>query len=414
VKSTDDSGFLSLPSHSEFAASRNSTVGRKLSGISHLQLASLHEPEPTEEEHSTDLERPQVGKCMVIQFGVSIILLALTFAMAQSSHVTLRNYTWSTLDNIINIFLAVLVFQVMDEILVDLGVVPPGVASVGSVIYALACLFTVIGLSYYLKHDLSDLGIFAAASAHFVSFAFMHSVLVNAEHVGTTLIHTVILFVVLCAALPVVYYLCNIFRKKLGLEGEEVEEKLDDLENDAGAMGLAICWTLIICFAISGEYQDVEEQEKAQSAERRLMLVYAIFLSVGAFTFLVLTAKKVPDDYYEKRAFNIFSSFLAMCVAWAFLLWGKWHFHDHAYAHVPVFGRIVFASVASLVTMAIIVGLSISIERGSIRRQANPGHMLILTALGLLVAWSWEEVFDKSIEVLLKKLKTESPEQSSS
>merc|ERR1719199_2403105 len=119
----------------------------------------------------------------------------------------------------------------------DMGLIPSSHAVVGSFIYGIFLLTLAVAISHALKGTPSNLAIFAASSAHFVSFGFMHASTLGFEHHSEFLSHAVIIFAVVCAIIAGVFVLGYHLKNHLGLsEHEELMEKVDDLENDAGAM----------------------------------------------------------------------------------------------------------------------------------------------------------------------------------
>jgi len=309
----------------------SSENGAEHVGHEHSGESSEKGAEQVEHEHS--------GRIVVYGMGATVILLSLTFAMANTSHRLISNFTWRTLDNIISIFLAVLIFQALDEIVYDSGLIPPSHAVLGSFIYALVLLTIAVGVSQLLKGTPSNLAIFAASSAHFVSFGFMHASTLGFEHHSSHWKHAVVIFAVVLAIIGSVFVGSYHVKKKLGMtEDEELMEKCDDLENDAGAMAVSMSWTILVCYVMTNEFQDIEEEEEAGAAERRHMLYYAIAITgVAAVLVVLMSGLEQSGSYLKKRLGMFGAAVLAMCTAWAWLLWGKWYFHEHAFENAPMF-----------------------------------------------------------------------------
>jgi len=221
-----------------------------------------------------------------------MIISSLTFAMASSQNARLKKFTLSTLDNVVCIFLAVMVFQAVDESLVDSGVIGEDHIQVASVLYAIFALSAAIAISYILKGVPSQLAVFAAASAHFVSFAFMHAASVQMEiHGEHELSRAILIFVLVLLAMPCLFAGAFFVKQSMGITANpELMEKIDDVENDAGAMGAAISWTYVVCWLISGEFQNIEEQEEVKRREQQAMLTYAIVISLLGGAYVVMSA----------------------------------------------------------------------------------------------------------------------------
>jgi uncharacterized integral membrane protein len=358
-----------------------------------------HKGEGAEGEESEEGSE-QTGRVVVWMMGSSLILMAFTFAMINTSNREVSNFTWRTLDNVISIFLAVMVFQAVDEGVIEAGIIEREHHAVGTMfVYAIVLLAIAIGLSVLLKGTPSNLAIFVASSAHFVSFGWLHASTTAFEHFSETLTKVVFIFLFVLAIIGAVYCVSYQVKGRLGLlEDDELMEKVDDLENDAGAMGAAISFTMLVCYALTGTFQDVEEKENATGQFKRDMLVYAAGLTMVACVAVHFLSSLTESQSYVMRRIGLFlKSMLAMCVAWAWLLWGKWQYHDHEFVEVPMFSHIVFAFCVSLVGMLTIIVLANLPGTG---KQAIKDKILILTTIGLVVGWSWEETFDEGIEIL--------------
>jgi len=378
---------------------RGSPLYNKQEGI-YEKLPVVHDKQANATRSVAVAVGENSGQVAVYGMGSMVVLLSLTFAMANSSNRMISNFTWHSLDNIISIFLAVLVFQAIDQVVYDEGLIPQSHFVLGSFIYANVLLLIVVVLSYILKGTPSNLAIFVASSAHFVAFGFMHSANLGFQQHSSHLWHAAILFAAVLAIIGCVYLLGYRLKEGLGLlEERNLMEKVDDLENDAGAMAASMAWTVLVCYVMTSEFQDILEEQAIAEAERRYMLYYAIAISViGAVIICFISAWDCSTSYFKKRLGMFCSASLAMCIAWAWLLWGKWRFHESgAFDNAPMCNRIAFAFCASLVALAAIV---ILVKMPGDSEYVKKDKALALLTVSLVAGWAWEEAFDTGLEIL--------------
>jgi len=89
---------------------------------------------------------------------------------------------------------------------------------------------------------------------------------------------------------------------------------------------------------------------------------------------------------------------LIMCVAWGYLLWGEWQFYETYFHGDKMFGKMVFAVIATCVCLMIITALAFATnERFS---NAKGYADLCVMAVSLVAAWSWEHCFHTAVNVI--------------
>jgi len=212
--------------------------------------------------------------------------------------------------------------------------------------------------------------------------------------------------------LLIIGYLVYSAKKKAQvLENDSFMDKTDDLENDFGAMAFSVVFTMFMRFIITGHHPVDDESEFDHTREQRVcMFIYAmVCLLVAAFAVNFLSKKAAeeaqkPDEgsYLKKRMYAFFSTVASMNVAWAFLYWGEWEFFESLYPGEAVKGRVMFAIVST-----VFGGLALICLTKLPRRQTNAvaktnvgkgAELVAVTAISLVVAWSWELCFDAAVE----------------
>jgi len=253
------------------------------------------------------------------------------------------------------------------------------------------------------------LAICCGCMAHFASFASMHASEAAQYGVFMVLWHHPLMALIGMACLCIFFALIGgllwyvkraLMRRDGQSDNNEFIEQTDDLENDFSAMALAFVFSLFIRFCLTGYHPSHgEEKEFDHTHRQRLaMLCYAVIALAIAIGAIVYMNKMRSDRYVVKRVVMFVSAFLSMNVAWAWLLWGEWEFFEHRYSGDPMFGKLCFALVVSLMISVGVIGLA-WLPPSEHRSGGKSQELVILTALGLLVAWSWEHVFDHAIEL---------------
>lgn len=211
--------------------------------------------------------------------------------------------------------------------------------------------------------------------------------------------------VLIILILGAVFLAAEFGRRAAKMEDDGWQDKIDDLQNDFGAMAAAVCFSLLVRACIAGEYHHLADDEETEGAhsftERRNMLIYAVVLvpvaGFGVQQMATMQARLEAQgrlSYWTKRTIMFFTAFLCMSVAWAFLLWGEWEFDGTGSMGGPVIqNKVHFALAATVVCCVSILGLG-QISGGALKSSRK----VLLTALSLLVGWSWEESFDAAVD----------------
>jgi len=211
--------------------------------------------------------------------------------------------------------------------------------------------------------------------------------------------------VVLGLGLAIIGYLVYSAKKRANVsELDDFMDKTDDLENDFGAMAFSVVFTMFMRYLLTGHHPvDDDTDFDHSAAQRSRMFIYAcVCLVVAGFvvSYCSKKAEQYQNNYAVKRVMNFFTTVAAMNVAWAFLYWGEWEFFEALYPGEAIKGRVMFAIVTTCLGCLAMVGLT------KVPRSASKGEManvmkVALTAISLLIAWSWELCFDAAMEQMV-------------
>jgi len=343
-----------------------------------------------------------------ISFFANVAMLAVVFAMASTKNDMVRNYTWFLIDQVIAVFLAVMYFQAFDSFL-DFNRLGVHNTVVASILHAISMLAIAIILAYKLRRHDVGLAILCGCGAHVVSFASIHAAagfqnyLLGFSYANTTCIFGI---AVLAIALLVIGFLVHTAKKRAqALEEANFMEKSDDVENDFASMAFSVVWTMFVRYLLTGHHPVDDETAPFDhtATQRAYMLIYAcLCLPIAGFGVKFCSQKAaVTESYAVKRIMSFFTTVLCMNVAWAFLYWGEWEFFEALYPDDLLRGRVMFAVLATTVGGLALVGLC-KIPAAAAGLGIRKERLVALTAVGLVVAWSWELCFDSAIESMVE------------
>lgn len=342
------------------------------------------------------------GEVWAISFFANIALLTAVFAMASAADTLVKNYTWFLIDQVVAIFLAVMYFQAFDSLL-DFHSMGVHDAVFASIIHAVAMLAIVLGAAIALRKQQVALAILCGAGAHIVSFSSIHAAASAQNHfLGMSYTYTMCIFGIctLGLAIGTIGFLVYTSKKRMDLtEDDGFMDKTDDLENDFGAMAFSVVFTMFMRFMLTGHHPVDDETEFDHTREQRTaMFFYAIACVIVAGFVVSFCSKKAADPsstYAIKRVMNFITTVATMNVAWAWLYWGEWEFFEALYPGEAIKGRVMFAITMSLIGGLGLIGLSkMSASKGAKQSEKK----VALTALSLVIAWSWELCFDAAVE----------------
>lgn len=207
------------------------------------------------------------------------------------------------------------------------------------------------------------------------------------------------------------------------IKDEELHLAVEELELDI--VGLVVSFAIMQAFRhfITGHYPAqahlfLQEQFRSLNAEvalsgcdadghhvqhtagqRMFMLLFAIGLTVVCCcTLNILEEAKEKSKYWGHKAYHVIQVVLVMCVAWAYLLWGEWQFYETFFHGDKMFGKMVFAVIATFVCLILITALAFATaEKFS---NAKGYADLVILAASLVTAFSWEHCFHTAINVI--------------
>lgn len=328
-----------------------------------------------EEEEAEEKIKQEVGKASAFMIFGSIILCAYLFFMANHGDKQVSLWFWHTAENIVIIFLAVLWFQAFDDILEVHGFATHH--KVWAALLHVAFIFLiVVGLIWTVKDRHRLLTAYTGIGAHYVAFAAMHfSISAQQTYFSMSplfcFVSVLLVFVIVAGVSVGLFYLkARLFNESADedsrLHHQDFEDGVDEIENIVGAGILAVTWTMAIRYAIMGRPPTMTLQDSStdhSALQRGLFLGYALIVSALAAFLLPKLEDWLRDEahaasHVTTHLMLLASPFLTMSVAWAYLLWAEFEFHEFLFWDNRVLGCILFAVLATFVCFSLVLALA--------------------------------------------------------
>jgi len=360
----------------------------------------------------------QVGKVVSHLILGGIIFATIFFFMSQYSAGT-KAMTMQIIDMVTAIFLAISWFQGFDDLL-HLYRFEENHVVLAGLCHALF-LFTLVCLVAWSlrKEGERTMPVFAACGAHYVSFSIIHVTGKTQEAFFDTseILCFASVLVIMCIFLGLVVVFHQL-RKRASETDKEWVEVVEDVENDLTAMGVAFAFTMAVRYLVCGRYPPLEDGEGHEihhdANQRSMFLVYTVGISMLSFwlipwldgeasrsTYQVPRMDPTTSErrwrWFTLRLLKLAATTLGMMTAWAIFLWADWQFFEVFYHGEKIYGRLVFASWATAVSLMIfflvdtfgkpILGMS---------------RTLFLTVFAIVIAFAWEEVLDQALETAVE------------
>lgn len=189
-------------------------------------------------------------------------------------------------------------------------------------------------------------------------------------------------------------------------------ENVIDAEHDAAALAVSFLLVQSCRFAFSGQLAD--EMTPGQKKSQRTIEEFAAFSLVFAALSIALVvagrrifrgAAPTPGTLksFLRRCWALLQLSSAMAFAWTLLFSARWEitrFSGYLGPPTSLTSRISLALVISFFAAMIIKMLDFVIDLESTQEDADEALGNIISSLGILVGFSWEQSFDGGVEVV--------------
>jgi len=364
----------------------------------------------------------QSANSVAIGLMASVILTPLVVFMSMSKGAggQVRDLTFQAIDMSTSIFLAVLWFSATDDVLAHetLHDLFPYAEEVFAILQVILLYVITMLVAYSFRDNKYYLLTFCGCAAHYVAFAGIKAT-GEAQHMfgkklapdGTEMYASLGFCIIVFGVFSLMSVIC-FFSWRRFVKNDRLQSAIEELELDIIGLVLSFAIMQALRHALTGHYP-ASAHLLLQSAggsdcthgphhqhtayQRGLMLLASVVLTLLAF----LSLRFLEDckrGYWMSKGIHVVQVVLVMCVAWGYLLWGEWQFYETLFSGDKMFGKMVFAVIATAASLLIIIILAYATnERFS---SARGYAKIVIMAVSLVAAWSWEHCFHTAINVL--------------
>lgn len=348
----------------------------------------------------------------VILTPVVLSMLMTKVAGGQVSYLTFRLVDMAT-----SIFLAVLCFSAFGKTIHSIF---PKAAEIVEVALVLVLYIVTLRIAYTLRENKNSLFIFCSCSAHFIAFAAIQAAGEMQDLSGKLVElsirpHMSFMFCILLFATFAMTSVISFYSWRRHTKSEELNIAVDELELDIAGLVLSFAIMQALRHALSGHYPSPAHfllqfslhhgysgHGHATEAQRAEMLMWSIgFTFLACSSLWLLNKLKDSTHYWMHKFLHVVEVVLVMCAAWGYLLWGVWQFTETDLHGDKMYGNMMFAVIATAISLTIIVVLAFFISGPC--SNAKGYARLCIMAFSLLTAWSWEHCFVTAIDIVAEE-----------
>eukprot|EP00928_Gymnodinium_smaydae_P070154 TRINITY_DN54070_c0_g1_i1.p1 TRINITY_DN54070_c0_g1~~TRINITY_DN54070_c0_g1_i1.p1 ORF type:complete len:536 (-),score=68.16 TRINITY_DN54070_c0_g1_i1:41-1648(-) len=369
--------------------------------------------------HEIEVYDPVASALAKMLFGTMAFVMAL-FYFVNWPDPDIVKATWCTLNDMISIFCAVLIFSALCLVMADFAEADPHhhgpPTTKGICISYCRYIFLVIILELvliYCKHRPWLFKYCATLLAHVCGFAAIdcYGSTLQYQFFSESLLRSVCGVVLFSSAIVGVAIFTGTLRQ--ADEGSEHwKEECTEVRTDYAALANGLLFSMVIRSAISGSLPPVHGAPRHKTFEQ----VWTLFVSSMLVIPLVLVAshfkKKFHDEHasaLKKKLAETAQQTACFTMGWTLLYWGYWQFYQAAGSKDEDFGpggkmlqRLTMAIVFSVIVFFAIVVIDKLADTAS--AMGGPGTenglRALLKTFSLLMGLSWEACFNQGVTAI--------------
>ncbi|CAK0893384.1 unnamed protein product, partial [Prorocentrum cordatum] len=363
-----------------------------------------------------DPARAAVSRALGFCLMGSVAWIMMVYYQVNSKDEDIAKATWHILNDMLSIFVAVLIFASTKHVSVDYfgeedghNHKPPGMRSS---LIAVVRLLIFFALVHVLIHNASKLdsplwsmksvGIVGGHVIGFAAIDVFGGLLEQPFSQSFACVFTVVASIVLFSGL--LYLFSHKLLKKLGGD-EEYHEVARECDTDGACLCYGLLVSMIVRYAIAGHMPPIHGAPKDKTTQQVLTLlaatvVFGVLVVVIGNQIVKASQKKRPSPLAE-HAMELTQLTSSMAMGWCVLFWGQWLFWAGTGGHGVGTGsrmsaRMLMAMVFSLACFMAIRIVDFFADRAS--RSTQKGLRQLLSTFGIVMGLTWEACFTEAIE----------------
>lgn len=399
-------------------------------------LAALLVPVMAEEESS-----PVAIAISVMLMG-SIGFQMLMFYLVNHSDRDIQRYSWQVISQTISIFCAVLLFQgcnglVEERLIEGSSDWMEVVVDMAQMLFWLVCMQIVLAITsgalneiFGAEPDMErvelNLKSWSVLFSHVAGFATINAWgSLQQKFFNSSPLHVLLVVPMGSVGLLLIYHIFDVIRERIAHmddgEKDAYEEKWDEeteeAENDVAGLSMSFLTVQALRYAISGILPNQEGLEPWGAAISHTPHQCHLLMGCGFIFFLlsmaVLNSERIVETPERlERVIEILNNYLTFGLSWCLFYGVRWrisatHFtHENALLMVAI---ALFLSAVSFLFIFVLDKVEDNHLFGEDAEIAEGATEKIITGLGILVGFSWEQSFDTAVDVVAEGLRHLAP-----
>lgn len=380
--------------------------------------------EHIDEKHSGgDCPGQQSANSVAVGLLAAVVLTPtlVYMSMSKAAGGAVSQLTFKLVDLSTSIFLAVLWFSATTEVL-ETELIKhafPYAEEVFAILQVFILYALAMAIAFYCRENKYNLLTFCGCAGHYIAFAGIKAT-GESQHIVQKYLpedYKVYASIGFCFVVLLVFTILSVicfFAWRKNVKHDEFNMAIEEIEYDI--VGLVLSFAMMQAFrhVLTGRYppeahmflQDggvtacgLDHHYEHNATQRALMLAWSVALTIIAMVCLQpMEDLKARSSYWTHKAVHVLQVVLVMCAAWGYLLWGEWQFYQTIFRGDKMFGKMMFAIMATVVCLMFTIGLAFAThERFS---NARGYADLVIMAISLVAAWSWEHCFHTALNVV--------------
>lgn len=379
----------------------------------HLGHAEVGHAEEGHHE-PVDPARAAVSRALGYCLMGSVAWIMMVYYQVNSKDADVVKATWQILNDMLSIFVAVLIFACTKHVSVAYfgeedghSHAPPDLKTSLIAVLRLAFFFAVVhGLIYFAskrEHALWSMKSVGIVGGHVIGFAAID---VFGGMLEQPFSHS--FFCVITVAVSIVvfsgllYIVSHKLLTKLGSD-EEYHEVARECQHDAACLCYGLLVSMCVRYAITGHMPPIHGAPKDKSS-LQVILLFTVTVVFGVLVVVignVVAAKKQSLSQLAEHAMELAQLTSSMTMGWCMLFFGQWWFWNGtggqgAGTGSKMSARMLMAMIFSLVCFAAIRIVDCFADNAS--RSTEKGLRQLLSTFGIVMGLTWEACFTQAIE----------------
>lgn len=383
------------------------------------------------EEEEEEVQTSVVGLAVSVMLIGGITFMVSLFYLVNHNDPDIKLYSWRTIKDTISIFVAVLLFAALNDILEHyiLEEASEAVELIVDMVHLLLWFFVLHATLAYSSgavgetpKSIKDVELktrfWAVLFAHLTAFAAINAwgAIQQNEIFKESVLMSLLPVPIGAAILGVLFGITGFIRTKVALNDDDVvddfeeffEEESQDTENDVFGLSLSFIIVQSLRYAIGGalpnqEGIEVDQAEKFNHGPAQSGGLIGVGLGFAAVMVVLVCIGK------RQRPIKMLQNFFSMGFAWCVFYGAKWAFQYADLTETETLVRASLAMFLSFASFALIFILDKIADMDATGENADRAIRTIITSLGLVIGFSWEQCFDMAVESITERMSGDAP-----